>query len=99
MLKVYDLLTLHLVHIDEIDGGFPWCRYDVHEVADVRSVDHLPMPVEPHKVLRFELAVVLVLVQEEPRGNDVQQDILLSLKVNFALHLTQILIHSVRAPL
>ena len=53
----------------------------------------------PHEVLRLELALELVLVYKQPGCYDVQEDVFISLKIYFPLHLCKISVHCVRATL
>jgi hypothetical protein len=69
VLKVYDLFNNRALHEDEVNVALIRGFHYIHEVADIGCVDHFPLPVEPHKVLRLELAVVLVLKEKEP-GRD-----------------------------
>ena len=66
MFEIYNLRAGLLVDVDEIYSRLSWRRYNVHEVAYVRSVYRLPVTIKPHEILWLKLAIVLVLVKKQP---------------------------------
>ena len=98
MLHFNNFCRCFRVNVNVVNNFF-WLLQSFGCQTKIRSRDKFPVARrEEHEVLGMELAIVSQFVKKKPSLNHVQENVLLSVKINFSFHLNKVAIYWVRAP-